>query len=263
MKTRVNELEIHYDVKGKTSGVPVMLSHSLGSSMTMWDPQLPILEESYRVLRYDIRGHGESGAPEGSYHLDQLGDDAIALLDHLNIRTVHFVGLSLGGMIGLNIALRFPQYLRSLTLCDTTAVLPEDAQPIWQERIQAAREQGLESLVQGTLERWFTPGYLQQGHTEVTHIRNQFLKTPINGFVGCAEALLKLNYLDRLAEIHVPTLIIVGEDDPGTPPAASEAMHEKIPTSKLVVLPSAAHLSNVEQSGAFNDTLADFLRAQG
>jgi 3-oxoadipate enol-lactonase len=183
-------------------------------------------------------------------------------LDHLNIETVHFVGLSLGGMIGLNLALRFPRRLQSLTLCDTAAILPDDAQPVWQERIHLARDHGLASLVQGTMERWFTPKYLEENPPQVARIRSEFLKTPVEGFIGCAEAIRELNYLDRLERIHLPTLIIVGEDDPGTPPAASRAMHERIPDSRLVVLPSAAHLSNMEQSEPFNHALTGFLQKQ-
>jgi 3-oxoadipate enol-lactonase len=178
------------------------------------------------------------------------------------MEAVHFVGLSLGGMIGLNLAVRFPQRLQSLTLCDTTAILPDDAQPIWQERIQLAREHGLEPLAQGTMERWFTPEYLKQNPPQVVRTRRQFLRTPVEGFIGCAEALLELNYLDRLEGVHLPTLIIVGEDDPGTPPAVSRAMHERIPDSRLRILPSAAHLSNIEQSKPFNDALTAFLREQ-
>jgi 3-oxoadipate enol-lactonase len=262
MKIQANELEIHYELTGKVGGPVVVLSHSLGSTMTMWDSQISALEESYKVLRYDIRGHGGTQVPKGPYHLDELGDDAMGLLGQLNMEAVHFVGLSLGGMIGLNLALRFPRNLRSLALCDTTAILPVEAQPVWQERIQTARERGLGPLMQGTMERWFTQGYLEQDPPEVKQIRNEFLQTPVDGFIGCAQAIRELNYLDRLGEIHLPTLIIVGEDDPGTPPAASRAMHQRIPHSKLLVLPSAAHLSNIEQSRMFNDALVEFLREQ-
>jgi 3-oxoadipate enol-lactonase len=118
----------------------------------------------------------------------------------------------------------------------------------------------MQALLQPTLERWFTPPFVKQDSKEVTRIRNQFLATPVAGYIGCSEAIKGLNSLDRLGEIEIPTLIIVGEDDPGTPVDTSEAMHRRIPDSRLVVLPSAAHLSNVEQADAFNRTLLDFLQ---
>jgi 3-oxoadipate enol-lactonase len=187
-------------------------------------------------------------------------EDAVGLLDALGIYAVHWIGLSMGGMIGQGFALNHADRLRALALCDTTAVIPEEAQPVWQERIEAARQNGMQALVQSTLERWFTPAYLEQNSPQVEHIRNLFLTTPITGFVGCSEAIRRLDYLDRLAEIELLTLIMVGEEDPGTPVAASETMHDRIQGSRLVVLPSAAHLSNVEQAEAFNQALHDFLK---
>jgi 3-oxoadipate enol-lactonase len=192
--------------------------------------------------------------------LEQLGDDAVALMDTLGIDKVHWVGLSMGGMIGQSIALNHPDRLRSLVLCDTAATVSEEDQPVWQERIDTARDNGLEPLLQGTLERWFTPPFLSQNPPEVERIRKQYLATPVSGFIGCSEAIRRLNYLDRLHEINMPTLIIVGREDMGTPVALSEAMHERISNSRLVVIPFAAHLSNVEQPEAFTAALIDFLK---
>jgi 3-oxoadipate enol-lactonase len=182
------------------------------------------------------------------------------LLDGLGLDKVHFVGLSLGGMIGQCLALNHGRRLMSLVLCDTAAIVPGEAQPVWEERIGVAREKGLKALVGQTMERWFTPAFLDQPPPGLSPIRNQFLATSVAGFVGCSQAIRKLNYLDRLTEIRIPTLIIVGEDDPGTPVAAAEAMQKRIPSSKLVVLPSARHLSNVEQPQAFNAALTGFLK---
>ena len=198
--------------------------------------------------------------PEGAYTLDQMGNDAAELMAALELQAVHFVGLSLGGMIGQNLALNHANRLLSLTLCDTAAIVPEEAQPVWEERIQRAREKGMEALVQETLERWFTQIFLSKNPPEVERIRKQILDTPVSGFIGCAEAIRRLRYLGRLPEITVPTLIMVGEDDPGTPVSAAEAMHERIPHSRLLVIPSAAHLSNVEQPEAFNSALLRFLK---
>ncbi len=259
MQVKANGIQMNYELSGREDAPMVVLSHSLGCNLAMWDPQLESLETHYRVLRYDTSGHGGSDAPAEAYSMDQLGDDAIGLLDALNIDLVHWVGLSMGGMIGQCLALNHAERLLSLALCDTAAVIPDEAQSMWQERIDLVRDKGMEALVQSTLERWFTPPYLSQNPPGVELIRKHFLATPVAGYIGCSEAIRGLNYLERLSEIKTPTLIIVGEDDPGTPVAASEAMHERIPESRLAILMSAAHLSNIEQPEAFNKALMRFL----
>ncbi len=260
MKITANGIQINYQLSGKEDEPVVVLSHSLGSSLAMWDPQMELLEARYKVLRYDIRGHGGSDAPEGAYTLDQLGGDAIGLLDALGIDVAHWVGLSMGGMIGQYLALNYADRLRSLALCDTAAIIPDDAQPVWQERMDMARDKGMQALVQETVKRWFTLPYLGKNPGGVELIRKHFLATPVLGYIGCSEAIRVLNYLEDLSDIKIPTIIMVGEDDPGTPVAASEAMHERIPDSRLVVLHSAAHLSNIEQAEAFNSSLMGFLQ---
>lgn len=257
-----NGIEIHCEISKEKDAPVVVLSHSLSCSMAMWEPQLEVLEPHFRVLRYDMRGHGKSEAPKGAYTLDQLAADVIGLLDAFGLDRVHFVGLSIGGMIGQCLALKYSDRLRSLSLCDTAPVIPEEAKPLFEERMTRARDGGMEALVQETLERWFTQPYLNQNPPEVDHIRKQILGTPVAGFIGCSHAILGLNFVERLSEIKLPTLIIVGEDDPGTPVEASQAIHQRIGNSKLVVLPSAAHLSNIEQADAFNAALISFLLAQ-
>jgi 3-oxoadipate enol-lactonase len=261
MLIKANGIQMNYELSGKKDGPFVILSHSLGSSLLMWNPQRKVLESHFQVLCYDIRGHGKSEAPPGVYTLELLGEDAIALLDALGIDQVHWVGLSLGGMIGQSIALNYPKRLQSLALCDTAAVIAAEAQPIWQERIDAVREKGVASQWEPTMERWFTPTFLNSNPYMLGVIREEFLATPTKGYLGCIYAIRKLNYLNQLSEIKVPTLIMVGEDDPGTPVAASEAMHQRIPNSKLVIIKSARHLSNIEQPEIFNTNLIMFLRS--
>ena len=260
MLIKANGIQMNYELSGRKDAPVVVLSHSLASSLRMWDPQMDMLESHFRVLRYDTRGHGKSEAPAGAYTLELLGEDAIGLLDGLGIDKVQWVGLSMGGMIGQCLALNHADRLKSLALCDTAAIVPAVAQPIWQERIDTARDKGLGALVEATMERWFTPPFIIQGSKWLTLIRGEFLATPLPGYIGCSEAIRRLNYLDRLAAIKVPTLIIVGEDDPGTPVAASEAIQSCIPHSRLIILKSARHLSNVEQSEAFNAALLKFLK---
>jgi 3-oxoadipate enol-lactonase len=261
MKIKANGIHMNYELSGKENAPVVVLSHSLASSLGMWRPQMDELNRHFRVLSYDTRGHGGTDAPAPPYTLAQLGEDAMALLDALDMDVVHWVGLSMGGMIGQQIVLNHPGRFRSLSLCDTAAVLPKEADPVWQERIDLARREGMTPLVQSTLERWFTPPYLALNPPMVDVIRRHILANPVDGYVGCSEAIRGLNYLDRLSEIKVPTLIMVGEDDPGTPVDASRAMHDRIPQSQLVVLPSAAHLSNIEQTEGFNHALMEFLTA--
>ena len=259
MKIKANGIHMHYDLSGKTNAPFVVLSHSLASSLVMWDPQMEALQPHFRVLRYDTRGHGKTEAPPGKYTLDMLADDALCLLDALHLDKVHWVGLSMGGMIGQVIALEHPDRLLSLSLCDTAAIMPDENQPVWQEHIDTARNQGMQGLLKTTMARWFTAPYRRKNPPAVQLIQRHILSTPVAGYIGCSEAIRTVNYLKQLSRIHTPTLIMVGEEDPGTPVAASKAMHNRIPNSRLVVLPSAAHLSNVEQPEAFNIALIEFL----
>jgi 3-oxoadipate enol-lactonase len=217
------------------------------------------LAAQHRVLRYDTRGHGASDAPARAYTLDELVADVVALLDALNIEKVTFVGLSMGGMIAQGLTLNHPQRVESLVLCDTSAFMPPEAQPIVQERIDIARKDGLAALVDSTLARWFTPAYLQQKGREVEMIRTVFLSSPVAGYIGCTEAIRRLNYINELSRIRQPTLIMVGAEDPGTPVAAAQAIHERIAGSRLEIIPSASHLSNIEQAERFNRNLIEFL----
>jgi len=242
MLIEANGIQINYELSGIKQAPVVVLSHSLACSLVMWTPQLELLEAHFQVLRYDTRGHGDSDAPQGSYTLEQLVDDAIGLLDGLDIDRVHWVGLSMGGMIGQGIALHHFNRLESLVLADT------------------ARKQGMQAVAESTLERWFTPNYLKQNLPEIQQIREQILATPVAGYIGCSEAIRRLNYLDQLSAIKIPTLIMVGADDPGTPVEASEAMQAQIKGSNLVVIPEAAHLSNIEQAEVFSTNLMAHLK---
>jgi len=260
MQIKANGIRVNYELSGKKGAPVVVLSHSLSSNLLMWNPQMDALNPYFHVLRYDTRGHGATDGPSGSYTLELLAEDVIGLLDALGMDRVHFVGLSMGGMIGQCLVLNHPHRLESLVLCDTASIVPAEAQPVWQERLDKVRKKGMEALSEETMERWFTPAFLKQNPPMVKLIREQILATPVAGYMGCAEAIRRLNYLDRIAMIKISTLIMVGEDDPGTPVSASEAMHERITGSKLVVLPSARHLSNVEQPDAFNAALLKYLK---
>lgn len=258
MQIQANGISVNYAVEGPEDGPVVVLSHSLAANLAMWDWQMPVLG-NYRVVRYDTRGHGGTDAPAGDYTLDILADDLFGLLDAFDLDAVHYVGLSMGGMIGQAAALKDQGRFLSLALCDTSSVIPLGGKNAWIERIDAAKVGGMEPLVPSTIERWFSPGYQDTSSVEVDKIREMIRSTPVDGFCGCCHAIMGLNLTDQLSAITVPTLLIVGEDDPGTPVAAHEVIHENIDGSKLVILPDARHFSNVEQQDAFNKVLAEFL----
>ena len=259
MNLRANGVEIHYALDGPPGAPVVTLSHSIAADLTMWDPTVPALTPRYRVLRYDIRGHGGSEAPPGEYTLEALAEDARALLRALGIARTHWVGLSLGGMIGQALALSAPEALAGLVLCDTASGMPPEMKPVWNERIAMVEGQGGTGGFDDVLARWFTPGFAQANPGVVATTLAMIARTSPRGFAGCAAAIRDLDFTERLAAIRVPTLLIVGEQDEATPPIASQFMQALIKDAELVILPSAAHLSNVEQPEAFNRALTAFL----
>ena len=263
MKITANGISMNYTLDGPANAPVVTLSHSLATTLAMWEPQLKALTARWRVLAYDTRGHGGTDAPKGGYSLEQLADDAQALLRGLGIQRTHWVGLSMGGMIGQTLALKAPELFTSLSLCDTSSRVPREAKPVWDERIHTAETKGMEPLVELTLSRWFTAPFKERGGAVVETVRGMIRSTPPAGYIGCCQAISGLNLTDRIGAIKVPTLIIVGEEDQGTPVAASKVMHEKIHGSQLVILKSAAHLANMEQPEAFTNALTGFLGKSG
>jgi 3-oxoadipate enol-lactonase len=188
-----------------------------------------------------------------------MADDLRALVSHLDIQRLHFVGLSMGGMIGQTFAIKYPGVFSSLTLADTTSRYPAEAAPLWQERIRTAETKGMQPLVQPTLERWFTAPFRQNNPDIVRKIATAISTTPVAGYAGCCAAIPKINVTARLKDIKCPVLVICGEQDPGTPPAMAREIHQNAPGSRLAMIPQAAHLSNLEQPEAFNRALEGFL----
>jgi 3-oxoadipate enol-lactonase len=263
MKITANGISVNYTLDGPPSAPVVTLSHSLATDLSMWDPQMKALTARHRVLRYDTRGHGGTDAPAGAYSLEQLAEDARALLRALGIARTHWIGLSMGGMIGQTLALAAPDLFLSLSLCDTSSRIPAEAKPLWQERIKTAETQGMEPLVEPTIGRWFTAPFREQRKDVVDRVRAMIRATNPRGYAGCCHAISALDLTDRLGAIKLPTLVVVGEEDQGTPVAASRAIHERIAGSRLEILPSAAHLANVEQPDAFTAAVTSFLARLG
>jgi len=253
-------IRTHYQIRG--AGPWLVLSHSLACDHTMWQPQIDLLARSFRVLAYDTRGHGGTSAPPGPYSLQMLAEDLKALLDALSIRNCHFVGLSMGGMIGQTFALDHPGVFRSMVLCDTSSAYPPGAEAAWEARIQQASEGGMSSVVDATLERWFTPETHRSRPEVLASFARQIEATPLDGYVACSRALVKIDTTARLGELDLPALVIVGARDVGTPVSMARVIHDRISNSKLAVIDGAAHFPNVEQPEAFNEVLLDFLGRQ-
>jgi len=257
MKLKANGIEINYEIEG--DGPVVTFSHSLACNLSMWDEQARALKGRYRVLRFDTRGHGQTSAPAAAYSLEQLADDLKGLLEGLSITATHFVGLSMGGMIGQVFALKHPAMVQSLVLCDTTSRYPSAAAPVWEERIKAVGAKGMEPMVAPTLERWFTAPFRARRRDLMDKVGAMIRSTPAPGYIGCCHAIPKINVTERLKEVRCPALVIVGEEDPGTPVEMAREIQAALPAAELAILSRASHLSNLEQPAEFNRVLGGFL----
>jgi 3-oxoadipate enol-lactonase len=202
VKVRANGIEQYYTIEG--AGPWLVMSHSLACTSAMWGGQAELLAKRFKVLRYDTRGHGRSDAPAGPYTLDMLADDAKGLLEALGVREAHWIGISMGGMIGQTLALKAPALLKSLVLADTTSRNPPEAWPMWKERIDVAEREGMAAAVESTLARWFTEPYRKARPERVQPIADMIRATPVTGYVGCCHAIPRLDLTARLKEIRVP-----------------------------------------------------------
>jgi 3-oxoadipate enol-lactonase len=236
------------------------MSNSLATSYRMWDPQVSAFTKSYRVLRYDKRGHGETDVTPGPYSFELLADDLLALLDALHISWTHFIGLSMGGMTGMTMALRKTPVLRTLVLCDTASQDPLGDPTLWQQRYDTVTTAGsMEPMVEPTVARFITPATAKMRPELADTVRDMVRATPVKGYVACCHAVSKLALTDRISEIKIPTMVVVGREDPATPVEMAKDIHERIAGSEMVILDHAAHLSNLEQPDAFNRAVLGFL----
>lgn len=256
MKARCGDIDLHYTIEG--NGPWLTLSHSLACDSSMWDDQMALLTPHFKVLRFDTRGHGQSSAPLGPYTLEGLADDAFHLMQQLGIEHTHWLGLSLGGMIGQTFALKYPSRVKSLGLAATTSRGLPAAPAMWADRARIARTEGMSALKEPTLSRWYTAPSREAKLPVIERIAATIVNTPAEGYAGCCEAIAGLDLTDRLGAIHCPTLVVVGQDDQGTPPAMSHIIHEHIAGSELHLIDNAAHLVNTEQPAAFNQVMMEF-----
>jgi 3-oxoadipate enol-lactonase / 4-carboxymuconolactone decarboxylase len=252
-------MNLYHELTGPADGPPVVLSNSLGSDVRMWDSQVETLAAAgFRVIRYDHRGHGRSPAPAGPYTLAELASDAAALLDRLGLARVSWVGLSLGGMVGMWLAEHEPARVDRLVLCCTSAELGPAS--MWQERAANARTQGMSALAEAAVDRWVTPAFAESHPETVAWLREMFMSHSPEGYASCCTAIEQMSIVDDLPTVTAPTLVIVGADDPATPPEHGRRIADAVPGARLVVVPGAAHLGNVEQPAAFTGLIIDHLR---
>ena len=254
---RVNGADIAYRFDGPAQGRVVLMSNSLMSNYDMWDWTLPALADRYRVLRYDTRGHGRSSTPPGPYSIAMLADDAAGLLDALGIEAVHFVGLSMGGMIGQQLGARFPRRVLSLALCDTASEMPPRS--LWEERLAIARTQGVAGLAESTLKRWFTEPFIERAPGDIEKVRRMILGTGAEGYIACAEGIRDMAQTTMLLKIKAPTLVMTGRQAPACTVDQATVLHRMIDGSQLLIVEDAAHLANIEQPQAFNAALRAFI----
>jgi 3-oxoadipate enol-lactonase len=258
MKAKANGIAINYRIDGPERAPWLIFSNSLATSLAMWDEQAAALADSFRVLRYDQRGHGSSDAPAGRYPFDTLLDDALALMDVLGINKAHFAGLSMGGATALGLAERRPDRFERIVVADSPCQSTPQSSQQWEERIAVAQKEGIEALVEPTIARWFPAETAASNAPHLNKIRAMIRATPVNGFIGCAAALAAHDYASAVASVKCPTLFIVGEKDGATPTAMAK-LHEKLPGSRLVTLPGAGHISNMDRPAEFSRALREFL----
>lgn len=245
-------MTLHHRFDGPEDAPVLVLSNSIGTTLELWDPQLPAFVPAFRVLRYDQLGHGRSDVPPGPYTVELLGRELLALLDQLEIERFSFCGLSLGGAVGMWLGANASERLERLVLAGTSAYFGPPER--WIERAQTVRAEGMEPLAEATMGRWFTPAF--EG---AAPFRERFVATPAEGYAPCCDAIRDWDFRAELGRVSAPTLVLVGADDPATPPEQAELIAAGIRGARLVVIPDAAHLLNVEQPEAFNAAALDHL----
>jgi 3-oxoadipate enol-lactonase len=248
---------LNVEVEGRDDAPVLMLSNSLGTDLHMWDPQMPEFTRHFRVVRYDRRGHGKSGVSKGPYSFERFGRDILAIIDALKIKKMNWCGLSMGGMDGQWLGANAADRIERLVLANTNFYYA-DKTP-WADRIKFVREKGLAAFVDTNMERWFTKAFRERAPQQIERMKQMFLASNRDGYAACVEAIRDMDFRASNLGIATPTLVIVGAQDPATPPSYGEEIARQIKGAKLVSL-DAAHISNVEQPAAFSKAVLDFLQ---
>ncbi|MDF1610244.1 3-oxoadipate enol-lactonase [Hoeflea sp. YIM 152468] len=250
--------QLNYKISGAANAPVITLAHGLATDLSMWDAVVPQLESRYRVLRYDARGHGQSPAPSDSYTLSELAQDVVDLLDDLSIEKTNFVGLSMGGMVGMGLGLHHAERIEKLVICDARGDAPDAYRKSWSDRIERVTADGVGVLAGPTVDRWFTEQF-KRNDESVNRMRAMVSATSADGYVGCARALQDLDYARHLPTMTVPTLFLVGSEDVGAPPGTMRQLHHATPGSQFVEIENAGHISAVEQPDLVAAAILGFL----
>ena len=253
----INGETFNIRIDGPEDAPALLLSNSLSSDLSMWDDQMPLWSRHFRVIRYDARGHGQSVVSPGPYTIDQLGGDAVAVLDHLGIARAHFCGLSMGGMVGMWLLTHARDRLNRTVLSNTSAYMGPRA--LWEGRIALARSGGMEVTVEPTVTRWFPAAFHDRAPQTIERMRAMIRRVPLEGYIGSCEAIREMDQRASIGSVEAPVMIIIGSKDPATTPEAGEFIHAAIKGSTTTYL-DAAHISNVEQPEAYGAAVTAFLR---
>ena len=253
------DVRLHYRVDGPEDGAPVVFANSLGTDLRLWDLVLPFLPEGLRIIRYDKRGHGLSTCPPAPYSMGSLVTDVERLMDHLQIKDAVFVGLSIGGMIAQGLAVKRLDLVRAMVLSNTGAKI--GTPDLWAERIAAVEANGIESLADAVMERWFAKSFRATPELELW--RNMLVRQQDAGYAGCSAAISGTDFMTSTSGLRLPCLGIAGSEDGSTPPDLVRETVDLIPGSSCHVIRNAGHLPCVEQPEEFARLLSDFLRAVG
>ncbi len=261
MLMQIGKRKLSYDFVGPQIGPVVCFAHSLSADSGVWSEQLPpLLSQGWRVLRLDMRGHGGSDPVAGDYTMTELAGDVALLLDFLGLEKVHFVGVSIGGMIGQSFAIEHGRRLLSMMLCGTSPASLAGGMALWTPRFEAINGAGsVEPLADGTMERWFTSAFKARRPDRWDQIRATVAATTPAGYLGCAAAIIKFDVQQKLPSVKTPTLVVCGDDDPSTPPAGNKKIAELIPGARYQEIADARHISMVEHPDIFNRIMQDWL----
>jgi len=251
-----NGADTYYELGGASASPALVFSNSLGTNFKMWDSQATALGSEFEILRYDTRGHGSSAVTPGPYTISQLADDALSLLNRMEIEQASFCGLSMGGMIGMTLALRAPERVHKLVLCNTAPRI--GSADSWNARISTVQQKGMAGVTEAVLERWYTPEFRKKSPEQIQATREMLQQTSPEGYAACCVAIRDADLWGEISEIRVPTMIVLGQYDPVVPLEHGPMMAQRIPGARYLELP-AAHLSNIEASQVFTRELAAFL----
>ena len=253
-----NDAQINYQTFGDATKPALIFSNSLGTNFKMWQAQIDFFQQDFFVICYDTRGHGASSAPQGPYSIDQLGQDVVNLLDHLNVEKAAFCGISMGGLTGQWLAIHRPERFNQVVVCNTAAKIGQEQ--AWNDRAALVREQGLQPIASTAASRWFTEPFIQSNATVVNNLQNDLAAGSAEGYASCCEALAKADVREQLKDITVPVLVVAGQQDPVTTVVDGQFMVERIANSQLFEI-NASHISNVELSNEFNQAVKQFIQA--